>query len=90
MLDGYVLVITGASSGIGLATARLAVARGARVVLGARRKERLDELVAELGADHAVAVQMDVRKPEYAEALVQAAVSAFARVDGLLANAGIG
>jgi len=90
MLDGYVLAITGASSGIGLATARLAAARGARVVLGARRKERLDELVAELGADRAVAVAMDVRRPEDGEALVQAAISAFGRIDGLLANAGIG
>ncbi|MES2171083.1 MAG: SDR family oxidoreductase [Actinomycetota bacterium] len=90
MLDGYVLAITGASSGIGLATARLAVARGARVVLGARRKERLDELVAELGADRAIALQMDVRRPEDGEALVEAAVSAFGRIDGLLANAGIG
>lgn len=90
MLDGYVLAITGASSGIGLATARLAVERGGRVVLGARRKDRLDELVAELGADKAVAVEMDVRKPEDGEALVAAAVSTFGRIDGLLANAGIG
>jgi len=89
-LDGYVLAITGASSGIGRATAELAVARGARVVLGARRRDRLDALAAELGADRVAAVEMDVRVPADAERLVATAVESFGRVDGLLANAGIG
>jgi len=89
MLEGSSIAITGASSGIGAATARALASRGARVVLGARRRERLDELVAELG-DRAVAVEMDVRKPEDAERLVGAAVERFGRIDGLIANAGIG
>ncbi len=88
--DGYVAVITGASSGIGAATARALSGRGARVVLGARRRDRIDDLVAELGGDHAIAVEMDVRRPEDAERLMQAAVDAFGRIDGLVANAGIG
>lgn len=90
MLDGSVVAITGASAGIGLATARALHARGARVVLGARRVERLDELVAELGSDRAAAVEMDVREPAHAERLVQTAVDRFGRIDSLVANAGIG
>ncbi len=89
MLDGYVVAITGASSGIGAAAARALAARGAKVVLGARRKERLIDLVEELG-DSALAVEMDVRKPEDAETLVQAAVDTFGRIDCLVANAGVG
>ena len=89
MLDGYVVAITGASSGIGAAAARALAARGAKVVLGARRKERLIDLVEELG-DSAFAVEMDVRKPEDAETLVQAAVDTFGRIDCLVANAGVG
>jgi len=90
MLEGYVAVITGASSGIGEATARALVDRGARVALGARRVSRLDALVAELGADRAIAVETDVRRPDDAEALMARAVETFGRIDGLVANAGIG
>jgi NADP-dependent 3-hydroxy acid dehydrogenase YdfG len=90
MLTDYTAAITGASSGIGAATARALVAAGARVVLGARRRERLDDLVAELGEENAVAVAMDVRKPADAELLADAAVQRFGRLDCLVANAGIG
>ncbi|GAA2001262.1 SDR family NAD(P)-dependent oxidoreductase [Microbacterium ulmi] len=90
MLKDYVVAITGASAGIGAATARELAGLGARVVLGARRIDRLAELVAELGEDRALAVEMDVRNPADAERLVQAAVDRFGRLDGLVANAGIG
>ncbi len=85
----YVAVITGASSGIGRALARKIVARGGKVVLGARRAERLDALVDELG-DSAVAVPMDVRSPADALTLVDAAISRFGHLDCVIANAGIG
>jgi 3-oxoacyl-[acyl-carrier protein] reductase len=89
-LTGTVVVVTGASSGIGRATARQLVQAGAKVVLGARRKERLDELVAELGGDNAVAVPGDVSKADDNRALVAAAIERFGRLDSLVANAGIG
>jgi len=90
MLDDRVIAITGASAGIGAATARELVRRGARVALGARRADRLRELVDELGAERAVAVETDVRIPADAERLAQAADDAFGGLDGLIANAGIG
>lgn len=90
MQKNKVVVITGASAGIGRATARTLVARGAQVVLGARRQDRLDELVAELGSDRAAVLRMDVRTPADAEALVQLAVDRFGRIDALVANTGIG
>jgi 3-oxoacyl-[acyl-carrier protein] reductase len=64
-------------------------ARGAKVVLGARRKHRLDDLATELG-DGVAVVEMDVRKPEDAKALVQTAIDRFGRLDAIVANAGIG
>lgn len=88
-LNGSVIAITGASSGIGAAAARALVGEGARVVLGARRIERLDALVAELG-DAARGVQMDVRKSADADKLVTAATETFGKLDVLIANAGIG
>ena len=84
-----VFVITGASSGIGAATARLAVSAGYRVVLAARSKDKLDALVGELG-DAAVAVATDVMRWEDNEALIAAAVDAFGQVDVVWANAGFG
>lgn len=89
-LTGTVVAITGASSGIGRETARMLAEAGANVVLGARRVERLNELVEEIGADHALAVPMDVRDPEQNRALVRAAVERFGRLDTMVANAGIG
>ncbi len=88
-LNGRVAAITGASAGIGAATARALVAEGASVVLGARRVDRLDELVAELG-DRAVAVEMDVRDPAGCARLVDTALERFGRFDVMVANAGIG
>lgn len=89
-LAGSVVAITGASAGIGQATARLLGEAGARVVLGARRTDRLDALVAEIGEDRAVAVEVDVRDPEQCRELVRQGVERFGRLDSVVANAGIG
>lgn len=89
-LTGTVVAITGATAGIGRATARQLVAHGARVALGGRRADRLEALVAELGDEHAVAVAMDVRSPADNHRLVAAAVERWARLDSVVANAGIG
>jgi 3-oxoacyl-[acyl-carrier protein] reductase len=89
-LAGSVVAITGATAGIGRETARQLVALGAKVALGGRRQERLDELVAELGADNAVGVVMDVRRPDDNARLVAAAVQRWGRLDSVVPNAGIG
>jgi NADP-dependent 3-hydroxy acid dehydrogenase YdfG len=88
-LNDTVVVITGASSGIGRATARELLAAGARVVVGARRRERLDALESEFPG-RVAAVSMDVRSPDDSRRLVQAAIDRFGRLDSLIANAGIG
>jgi NADP-dependent 3-hydroxy acid dehydrogenase YdfG len=84
-----VVVITGASSGIGAATARAAAAAGARVVLAARREEQIWELAAELGGG-AIAVRCDVTDRAQVDALARAALDAFGRIDVLVNNAGQG
>ena len=89
-LDGSVAVITGASAGIGAATARALVGAGANVALSARRKERLDALAAELGEDRVLGVVGDVRDPAHNQELVNAAVARWGRLDTVVANAGIG
>lgn len=89
-LTGEVAIVTGATSGIGAACARAMAAAGMRVVCAARRQERLDELVSELGSERVLGVRLDVRSPTEAARLVGAALSAFGRVDTLVANAGIG
>jgi 3-oxoacyl-[acyl-carrier protein] reductase len=89
-LSNTVVVITGATAGIGQATARQLVAAGANVALGGRRADRLDALVAELGPDNAVGVQMDVREPADNARLVAAAVDRWGGLDSVVANAGIG
>jgi len=85
-----VVAVTGASAGIGRATARLLVEAGAKVAVQARRNDRLKELVAELGDDRVVAVEGDVREPRSASELVAAAVRNFGRLDSVVVNAGIG
>jgi len=90
-IEGKVVVITGASSGLGEAAARLLAEKGAKLVLGARRKERLDALVAEIAASggSAVAVATDVTVRADVEALVGIAVERFGRVDVMINNAGV-
>lgn len=90
-INSKVVVITGASSGLGEATARHLAAQGAKVVLGARRAERLEKLVAEIQAagGQALAVATDVSQRADVENLVQQAIAKFGRVDVLINNAGI-
>ncbi|MBT9386887.1 SDR family oxidoreductase [Pseudooceanicola sp. CBS1P-1] len=91
-LEGKVIAITGASSGIGRATGTLLAARGAAVVLGARREPILENLVAEIIADGGKAAHKatDVRRRADLEALVETAVQRFGRLDAIVNNAGIG
>jgi NADP-dependent 3-hydroxy acid dehydrogenase YdfG len=86
-----VLLITGASSGIGAATARAAAEAGWRVVLAARSHERLRALAAELGGEaRALAVKCDVTDWSEQQRMAEAAVSAFGQIDAAFANAGFG
>ncbi|MFH0129940.1 SDR family oxidoreductase [Variovorax sp. VaC1] len=90
-IDGKVVVITGASSGLGEATARHLVAQGARVVLGARRIDRLQAMVEEMKANggQAIAVETDVSDKAQVQHLVDTAITAFGRIDVLINNAGL-
>jgi NADP-dependent 3-hydroxy acid dehydrogenase YdfG len=85
-----VFLITGASSGIGEATARRAAEAGFRLVLAARRLERLEALAADLGADRALAVRCDVTEWAQQEFLAETAISRFGQIDVAFANAGFG
>jgi NADP-dependent 3-hydroxy acid dehydrogenase YdfG len=88
--DG-VLLITGASTGIGARTARRAAEEGYRLVLGARSEEKLKALAEDLGGDErAIAVRCDVGEWGDNEALVRAALDRFGRIDAVFANAGFG
>jgi NADP-dependent 3-hydroxy acid dehydrogenase YdfG len=88
--DDRVLLITGASSGIGSATARAAAGKH-RLVLAARRLEELEELAAELGGEErALAVRCDVTEWDQVQALAEAALDRFGRIDAVFANAGFG
>ncbi|MFF8371690.1 SDR family oxidoreductase [Streptomyces lydicus] len=91
-IDGKVVAITGASSGIGEATAVLLAERGARLVLGARRSERLADVVARIQEAGGAAVQIrtDVTRRDDLHALVALAGERFGRLDVLVGNAGAG
>ena len=91
-LDGRVAIVTGASSGLGAVFARTLAEAGADVVLGARRVDRLAETqqAVERAGRRAIAVRTDVARPEDCQALVDAAMAEFGRVDVLVNNAGIG
>jgi NADP-dependent 3-hydroxy acid dehydrogenase YdfG len=90
MADDPVLLITGASSGIGAATAR-AASGGPRLVLAARRQEEVEKLAAELGGEErALAVPCDVTEWEQVESMTAAALEHFGRIDAVFANAGFG
>ncbi len=90
-LDAQVMVITGASSGIGLATARLAASRGARVVLAARSETDLQSIRDEIRRDgrQVLAVATDVADPEAVDRLGARAVDTFGRIDTWVNNAGV-
>ncbi|MET3759835.1 SDR family oxidoreductase [Sphingomonas sp. UYEF23] len=88
-LTGKVAVITGASSGIGEATARLLAKEGAQVVLVARRKDRIDALAAEIG-ESAMAIETDVADLAAVQAMVAAVKTRFGGIDLLFNNAGMG
>jgi A-factor type gamma-butyrolactone 1'-reductase (1S-forming) len=91
-LDDKVIFITGASGGIGEAAARRFAAEGARVAVGARRRDRIDELVAELKADghDALAFDLDVSDESSVARAVALTVERFGRLDGALNNAALG
>jgi len=90
-IEGKVVVITGASSGLGEATARLLSAEGAQVVLGARRLDRIQRLANDLSSPvgKALALATDVTQYDQVKNLVDAAVQAFGRIDVMINNAGL-
>jgi NADP-dependent 3-hydroxy acid dehydrogenase YdfG len=90
-IEGKVVVITGASSGLGEATARHLSAEGAKVVLGARRADRIQKLAGELASNggQAIAFTTDVTQVDQVKRLVDGGVKAFGRVDVMLNNAGL-
>ena len=90
-IEGKVVVITGASSGLGEATARMLSALGATVVLGARRVDRIEAIARELEAagGRALALPTDVTRAADVQRLVDAAVEKFGRIDVLVNNAGL-
>jgi NADP-dependent 3-hydroxy acid dehydrogenase YdfG len=90
-LEGRRVLITGASSGIGEATALAMAAEGAAVALGARRKDRLDELASQIEGQGgtAVAIESDIADEDQAKALVEGAGEALGGLDGLINNAGV-
>ena len=85
-----VFLITGASSGIGAATARHAAREGYRLVLAARSEDRIAALAHELGEDRAIAVRCDVTEWEDQQHMVSEALAAFGQLDVVFANAGFG
>jgi NADP-dependent 3-hydroxy acid dehydrogenase YdfG len=89
-LEGTVALVTGASSGIGEATAIALAAEGASVAVAARRRDRLDDLAARIGSDAEVLVlETDVTDEHQARAMVERTVERFGRLDTLVNNAGV-
>jgi len=90
-IKNKIVVVTGASSGLGEATARLLSAQGATVVLGARRADRLQSLAKDLESrgGKALALTTDVTRREQVKALVDSAVQAYGRIDVMINNAGL-
>ncbi|WP_141439736.1 SDR family oxidoreductase [Vreelandella titanicae] len=85
-----VLLITGASSGIGAATARAAAREGYKLVLAARSSDKLTALAQELGPENVLTCELDVTNMEQQQAMVEQALETFGRLDGVFANAGRG
>ncbi|ELY6121956.1 SDR family oxidoreductase [Acinetobacter baumannii] len=90
-IENKVVVITGASSGLGEATARLLAKKGAKVALGARRTEKIEAIVHDIRAEGGQAefIGMDITKPQEVQALIEKALSAFGQIDVLVNNAGL-
>ncbi len=90
-IQGKVIIITGASSGIGEATARLLARQGAKLVLGSRRNDRLAKLVDSIQSDGGKAIyqETDVVKLEDNQRLIEAALTAYGRIDAIFLNAGL-
>jgi NADP-dependent 3-hydroxy acid dehydrogenase YdfG len=90
-IEGAVVIITGASSGLGESTARHLAKRGATIVLGARREDRLNSIVKDIQADggEALAVAVDVTKRAEVEGLVEQAINTYGKINVLVNNAGI-
>src|SRR5262249_47708893 len=90
-LEGTVALVTGASSGIGDATARRLAAEGARVAVVARRRDRLDSLVASLASDgsEAIGIEADITDRGQARGVVEQAVGKWRRLDTVVNNAGL-
>ena len=88
-LKDRIVMITGASSGFGKEAAKMCVGLGAKVVLGARREEKLKELCDELGSDFAVYKTTDVTSKDQMHALAQHGIDTFGKIDSLVNNAGV-
>src|SRR4051794_15338806 len=90
-LDGTVALVTGASSGIGEATARALAARGAKVAVAARRRERLEQLAGEIGGEGhtALAIESDITDQDQAIGAVERTVEELGRLDIVVNNAGV-